>query len=167
MTQSNGNIYEELARRQRMTAMIVIGVLVLTLALLAVAFTSAESLYRGGDPKFAFALQLAMLFFGLGAVALRRTKFSAMRLQDIAGVRGLSGLLTTLQQTTVQVAFIGAAIALMGFISMMITGNAMDMLRAGVIAIAVLLYCYPRRNAWQSVVQGIIETGDADAANPA
>lgn len=163
MNQANGNIYDELERKQRATAMIVFGVLALTLLLLALAFIGQDSLYRGGDPKFAFGLQLAMLFFGLGAIALRRTKFSAMRLQDIAGVRGLEGLLNTLQKTTVQIAFISLGIALMGFISMMITGNFLDMIRGGVISIAVLLYCYPRRAAWQTVVQGIIETGDADA----
>ncbi|MBD0324793.1 MAG: hypothetical protein ICV68_00080, partial [Pyrinomonadaceae bacterium] len=71
----------------------------------------------------------------------------------------------TLQSTTVQLAFIGGAIALMGFIMAMLTGEPFDMLRAGGVALVVLLYCYPRKSAWQRVVEGIEQAGDADAAS--
>jgi hypothetical protein len=77
----------------------------------------------------------------------------------------MSGLLDTLQGTTIQIAFIGGAIALMGFIMSMLTGEPFDMLRAGGVALVVLLYCYPRKSAWQRVVDGIEQTGDADATS--
>jgi hypothetical protein len=53
----------------------------------------------------------------------------------------------------------------MGFIGTILTGNEYEMLRAALIAIAVLLYCYPRLSAWQSVVRGIEQTGDANASS--
>ncbi len=163
MAQPPESIQDELARRHRAAQLSVIGLLLLTVALIAVAFVATESIYRPGDPTLAMALWIAIAVCGLGAVALRRTRFSAMRLQDIAALRGMSGLLATLQGTTVQLAAIGGAIALMGFIVTMLTGEEGNMLRAGGIAVAVLLYCYPRRAAWQRVVQGIQQTGDADA----
>src|SRR5215210_2104686 len=116
-----------------------------------------------GDPSLPGILRIAILFFGLGAIALRRTRFAAMRLQDIAGLRGISGLLKTLEGTTVQVAMLTLAIALMGFIGTILTSNEYEMLRAGLVALAVLLYCYPRLLAWQRVVRGIEQTGDANA----
>jgi hypothetical protein len=106
--------------------------------------------------------RIGVPILGLGAVVWRRTKFSAIRLQDILALRGINGLLATLQRTTVQVALMGGAIAIMGFIVTMLTGLFFYMLGAGIIALAVLLYCYPRRSAWESVVRGIEETDDAN-----
>ncbi len=120
------------------------------------------------DPTLTTTLWIAVLFFGLGAVALRRTRFMAMRLQDIAALEGPSGLLASLQKTTILVALIGGAIAVMGFIVWTLTGESYDMLRAGLVAVAVLLYCYPRRTAWQRVVEQSESTsGVAEDAPPA
>ncbi len=97
-------------------------------------------------------LWIAILVFGLGAFVVRRTKFAAMRLKDVAAVKGVSGLLKTLQDTTIQVASIGGAIALMGFVITILKGDWTDMLRAGGVAAIVLVYCYPFRSAWERVV---------------
>jgi hypothetical protein len=148
----------ELTRRHRTTVMVIGGVLALTLALVLCAFAFKTFLIPPliePDPTLKGALWIAILFCGLGSVAFRRTRFSAMRLQDIAGVRGVSGVLETLQNTTIMLACLGASIAVMGFIITLQTGQSSDMLRAGLITIAVLLYCYPRRAAWQRLVDEI------------
>lgn len=164
MVQTGPSTEDELTRRHRTAAMIVNGMLVLTLALIGIAFVAGRYLSRPGDPTLIKLLWVLILIFGLGAFPLRRTRFNAVRLQDIAAIKGISGLLATLQGTTQQLAYLGGAIALMGFLLAMLTGAAWDMLRAGGVALVVLLYCYPRRSAWQRVVQGISESGDADAS---
>jgi len=147
--------------------MVVIGIAVLTLLLLAVvnlgraAFDSP----RVRDPALAYGLWIAILVFGLGAIAYRRTKFTAMRLRAIAGLRGADGLLATLQRTTIMLALLGGVIALMGFMSAYLTGEPTDMNYAGVIALAVLLYCYPRRSSWQRAVQELGTTGAETATS--
>jgi len=104
-------------------------------------------------------LWIAILVFGLGAFVIRRTRFAAMRLKDVAALRGVSGLLKTLQDTTIQVASIGGAIALMGFVVTMLTGDWTNMLRSGGVAAIVLIYCFPFRSAWERVViQLTVET---------
>ena len=167
MTRSPESIEDELIRRQRRGALTVVGLLVLTLALVVIAFVARESIYRPGDPSLAMALWIAVLIFGLGAFVFRRTRFSAMRLQDIAALHGISGLLATLYGTTVLVAYIGGAISLMGFIITILTGNPYDMLRAGGVAVIVLLYSYPSLTAWKRVTHGIEQTGDANDTSPA
>ncbi|MBA2732014.1 MAG: hypothetical protein H0U54_03870 [Acidobacteria bacterium] len=162
MVQTSESTQAELTRRHRTAAMVVGALLGLTVALIVIGFVSSESLHRPGDPSLAMALWIAILIFGLGSFALRRTRFQTMRLRDIASLRGISGLLATLQGTTIQVAFIGGAIALMGFVVMIMTGNKYDMLRAGGVAIIVLLYAYPQRPAWQRLVQAIEQSGEAD-----
>lgn len=162
MVEKSESLQVELARRHRTAAMVVGALLGLTIALVAIGFFSSESLHRPGDPSLAMALWIAILIFGLGSFVLRRTRFQTMRLRDIAALRGISGLLATLQGTTIQVAFIGGAIALMGFMVMIMTGNKYDMLRAGGVAIIVLLYAYPQRPAWQRLVRSIEQSNVAD-----
>jgi len=152
------SVQAELARRYRTAVLVVVGFLVLDVALVAIAFFAVNSLYRPGDPSLVMGLWIAILVFGLGAFVIRRTKFAAMRLKDIAAIRGVSGLLKTLQDTTIQVAAIGGAIALMGFVLTMLTGDWTNMLRSGGVSAIVLIYCYPFRGAWQRVVTQLATT---------
>jgi hypothetical protein len=159
MTAISKSAQDELARRYRTTSMVVIGFLVLDVALMAIAFLAANALYRPGDPSIVMGLWIAILVFGLGAFVIRRTRFAAMRLKDVAGLRGVSGLLKTLQDTTIQVASIGGAIALMGFVVTVLTADWTNMLRSGGVSAIVLIYCFPFRSAWERVViQLTVET---------
>ena len=132
--------------------MVVVAFLVLDVGLVVLAFLASNSIYRAGDRSIVMGLWIAILVFGLGAFVIRRTRFAAMRLTDIAAVKGVSALLKTLQDTTIQVAAIGGAIALMGFVITILTADWTNMLRAGGVAAIVLIYCYPFRGAWQRVV---------------
>jgi hypothetical protein len=143
----------ELSRRHRTATIVVVGFLVLDLLLLAIAYLGAEQLYRPRDPSLRGGLWIAIVVFGLGAFVLRRTKFAAMRLKDIAALRGVSGLLRTLQDTTVQIACIGGAIGLMGFMLVILSGDWTYTLRAEGVSIIVLLYGYPFRSAWERVAR--------------
>jgi hypothetical protein len=133
--------------------MFIVGFLVLDLALLVLAYFAAEKLFRPNDPSLIMGLWIAILVFGLGAFVLRRTRFAAMRLKDIAALKGMSGLLKSLHDTTIQIAFIGGAIALMGFIVTILTGDWTSMLRAAGVSAIVLIYGYPFRSAWERVAR--------------
>lgn len=152
----------ELARRYRVTSMTVNALFILTLLLVGVGYVGRNELYRPSNEVSAGALSIAILIFAVGAIVLRRTRFQAMRLQDIAALEGISGLLRTLQNTTLQVAFIALAVVLMGLISTMLTASFSEVLRAGVIATVILIYSYPRKGAWERVVHGIVTAGDAN-----
>jgi hypothetical protein len=162
VTAKSQNFQDELARRHKAAMYVVAGLFALTLVLALVAYLGHQYIVRRNNPTLDMTWRIVLPILGLGAVAWRRTKFSAIRLQDILALRGVSGLLATLQRTTAQVALLGGAIAVIGFIVTMLTGLFFYMLGAGIIAIAVLLYCYPRRASWQRVVEGIEETDDAN-----
>jgi hypothetical protein len=166
MAQTSESIQAELVRRHRTAAMIVGALLGLTLALVGIAFFKAESLRRGGDENLAMALWITILIFGLGSFVLRRTRFQSMRLKDIAALRGLSGLLAALQGTTIQIAFLGGAIALMGFVVTIMTGNYGDMVRAGGVAAIVLISAYPQRSAWQRLLKIVEQPINAEDDPP-
>jgi hypothetical protein len=162
----SGDAQSELVRRHRVAAMVTRAFLVLTVAFIAVAFTGRAPMIGQGnpDPVLVAFLRIAIVILGIGAVTLRRTRFAAMRLQDVAAVRGVPALLATLQNTTIQVALLGGFISILGFLLMALTGDASNMVFIGIAALAVLIYCYPRRAAWQRVLHGIQLAGDANDA---
>ncbi len=164
MNQTIESTQQELARRHQSAKRFVSGLATLTLVLVAVALVISRSRPLRNNPSLDIAWRISVPIFGLCAVALRRTKFSVMRLQDIAALGGASALLSTLQQTTVQVALLGCLIALIGFAVTILTNADYYVVGSAIIALAVLLYCYPRRNAWQRLVQAIERTGDANNA---
>lgn len=163
-TQTSNGAQGELVRRHRVAAMLTRAFIVLTVALIAVAFTGRAPGIRQGnaDPTSVWFLRITIVVLGIGAVSLRRTRFAAMRLQDIASLRGVTGLLQTLQNTTIQIAILGLLMAIMGYGLMMITADPWNMVLIGIAALAVLIYCYPRRASWQRVVHGIQLSGDAN-----
>jgi hypothetical protein len=165
MPQTSETTQAELTRRHRTAAMVIGAMLGLTIALVAIAFVSSESLHRPGDPSLAMALWISILIFGVGSFVLRRTRFQLARLQDIAALRGTTGLLASLQATTVQIAFIGGAIALMGFMVTIMTGRYGDMIRAGAVAAIVLISAFPQRSIWQRLVKSV-EQPPADVDDP-
>ena len=138
----------ELARRHKAAATTVLGLLVATILLSTIALLAGPRLIEKPNPSLDIAVRIFILTLGLGAVVWRRTKFQPMRLQDIVGLAGVTGLLKTLEKTTVQIAAMGAVIALTGFVCTLLTGNQMYSYWSGAIAIIVFVYCYPTRSSW-------------------
>lgn len=147
------DVQAELLQRHQATARTVLALLIGAALLCVLAFFSKKFVTPQNNPTLDMAVRISILIFGLGAVALRRTKFAAMRLRDVAALKGPSGLLITLQRTTLQVAFLGATIVAMGFIATLLTGNDFYTYGGGAVAICVLLYCYPVRTAWQEALR--------------
>lgn len=144
----------ELARRHKATATTVLGLLVAVILLAIVAFVSRPYLeLKPPNLYLDWVTRLLVLFFGLGAVVWRRNRFSAMRLQDIAGVAGTSALIKTLEKTTLQLALCAAVIAVIGFVVTLIQGNELYTYWSCAIAVVVLIYCYPTKSSWLKIVR--------------
>jgi FtsH-binding integral membrane protein len=138
----------ELTRRHKSAATTVVGLLVATLLLSVVAFLADAYLVDKPNPLLDIGVRIVILILGLGSVVWRRTKFQPMRLQDIAGLGGVTALIKTLEKTTVQMAVLGAAIAAVGFIATLLTGNDRYSYWAGAIAVVVFIYSYPTKTSW-------------------
>lgn len=138
----------ELARRHKAAATTVLGLLVATVLLSVVAFLATPYFTEQPNRVIDMAVRIVVLTLGLGSVVWRRTKFNAMRLQDIAGLAGVTGLLKTLEKTTIQLALIGTAIASVGFVTTLISGFASYTYWTGTVAAVVFVYCYPTKQSW-------------------
>lgn len=138
----------ELARRHKAAATTVLGLIVATVLLSVLAFLARPYLTPKDSAVINMAVRIVILILGIGAVVWRRTKFQPMRLQDIFGLAGVTGLLKTLEKTTIQLAVLGAAIATIGFIATVVTGNEWYTYLASAVAVLVFVYCYPTKSSW-------------------
>jgi predicted helicase len=72
-----------------------------------------------------------------------------------------------MRKTTLFIALLGGAIALIGFVIFSGWRDEMDMLKAGVLAVAVLLYAYPRRESWRRTAEASQRAGGPVVDSPA
>ncbi len=156
----SANYQSELVRRHKAASTTVRALLVAAVLLSVIAYLARGRVAYQPNPSLATAVLIAMFFFGVGAVAVRRTRFAAMRLQDIAALRGASGLLQTLEKTTLLVALLGFANPVIGLIASLMTGDESFTYRGSVVAVAVLLYCYPTRTAWERALRQFVQDGE-------
>jgi hypothetical protein len=145
-------VQAEITRRHKAARTVIIGLFITTILLCILAFVGKPYFRQQPNPPLDMAVRIVILVLGLGAVVWRRTKFSAMRLQDIAGLQGVSGLLSTLERTTIQIGLLAEAIATIGFTATVLTGSELYTYWAGAIAIVVFVYCYPTKSSWLRTV---------------
>ena len=157
------DIQSEISRRHKAAAVTVAGLIIASILLSVVALLGKAYFRQQSNPPLEMAFMLGILFLGLGSIVFRRTRFAAMRLQDIGALQGPLGLLLTLEKTTVQIALFGATIALIGFIATLITGNEGHTYRGTAISLVVLLYCYPTKSSWNRVIKYFAEPAPPQA----
>ena len=142
------DVQAELTRRHKHASTTVISLLVASILLSVIAFLGRRYYTPRPNTVLDMAVRLVILFLGLGSIAWRRNKFQPMRLQDIVGLQGPSGLLKTLEKTTLQLALLGIGITIIGFVTTLVTGNDLYTYWSTAIAVVVLVYCYPTKSSW-------------------
>ena len=90
------DVQAELLRRHKSTVTTVVSLVVAVVLLCVLAFVSQKFLTQRPNASLDMGVRISILIFGLGAIALRRTRFAKLRLQDIAALQGASGLISTL-----------------------------------------------------------------------
>jgi len=148
-------------KRYRATQITVISAILVTTGILIVSLTT-PGIFSGTDspdPTLAIALRISIAMFAIGIIVFRRVRLQPARLRDIYGIQGMTGLLGSLQTTTVILAALCEAIALMGFGLAYYAGDLLSVRFASIIALALLaFYTYPRRPVWQRIVEYVQQT---------
>jgi hypothetical protein len=146
------DIQSEISRRQKSAKTTILSLIVAAVLLSVVALLSRGRLNERDNPGLDMAVRITILILGLGSIVWRRTKFQAIRLQDVGALYGAAGLLKTLERTTLQLAILAATIAIIGFVGTLLMGNEFYTFVASAIAIVVLLYAYPTKVSWTNAV---------------
>lgn len=144
----------ELEKRYRIAAFIVIAQIVSTLFLIVIAFFTARSGASAATQPIS-TLWIIILFIAVGSFILRRFFFNWEKLKNTAILKGVCGLIKSLQTNSIILSSIGELIAVVGFFSAMLEGDKWNMLRAGVVAIIVFLANFPRKSNWEKIVANL------------
>jgi hypothetical protein len=70
-------------------------------------------------------------------------------------LKGVSGLLKTLQINAIILGAFAALLAIVGCVITFLTGEIFEMLRAGVVALIVFFINFPRKSVWKKIVAGM------------
>lgn len=155
MAEISVEIRTELEKRYRTAAFVVIAQILMTLFLIAAAFFVAQIYENSVTSQSLFALWMTVLFIAVGAFVLRRILFSRERIKKTALVKGVSGLLQTLQNNSILLGSLGEIIAITGFLIAVLGGDKWDMFRAGAVALVVFLANFPRKGQWEKIAASL------------
>jgi hypothetical protein len=151
---SNENL-TELEKRYRTTFFIILGQIFVVLILVLVSWLGAFRLETNLSSEDFTPLWVAVLFIAVGTFILRRMFFSWERLRNITLLKGVAGLLGTLQRNSVILGVFALAVAIVGFLIASFNGSSADMFRAAVIALVVFLINFPRKKVWKTIVSNL------------
>jgi hypothetical protein len=145
----------ELEKRYRTTAIIVLAEIFVVLFLIPATWLFVSKVDTNLSEQDFTTLWVAVLFIAVGSFIFRRMFFSWERLQNIAVLRGISGLLGTLQRNSIILSVFALLVAILGFVISVFSGNSSDILRAGAIALVVFLINFPRKKVWKTIVSNL------------
>ncbi|HWC76520.1 MAG TPA: hypothetical protein VG778_03620 [Blastocatellia bacterium] len=115
-------------------------------------FLAGRSVLGSSSDQTRMMLIVVAVVLALGSIALRRTQLSGFRIQSVATVRGVDGLIKHFFTITLILAAIGEAIGLLAVLVALFGGTQLDVIVCGLVAGIVLLSNFPRRAAWERAV---------------
>jgi len=145
----------ELNKRYRTTVFIVLGQIFVVLFFILAAWLFVTKIQINLSEQDFTTIWVAVLFIAIGSFILRRLFFSWERLKNIGLLKGISGVLGSLQRNSIILSFFAVAVALLGFMITSFSGNSADMFRAGAIALVVFLINFPRKKVWKTIVSNL------------
>ncbi|PYT08113.1 MAG: hypothetical protein DMF60_05645 [Acidobacteria bacterium] len=103
-------------------------------------------------------VQLPYTFYGaaaalaIGSILVRRALLHRTKLEVVAVTRGVEGLIKHLLNSTIIAAAIAEVIGILALVVAFFGGDQNDVIRLSVVGLAVLVWNYPRRSAWERAV---------------
>jgi len=147
----------ELEKRYRTAAIIVSSQIVFTITLTVAVWLFAPMAASSITQQTLMTLWAAIIFLAVGAFVLRRMFFRWDRLKDIAVLKGVAGLIKTLQANAVLLGFLATLLTIVGCVITILSGETFEAIRAEIVALIVFVINFPRKTVWEKVVEKMQE----------
>ena len=147
----------ELEKRYRTTIFIVAAQFLFTLILIIASFFIVPNAAESVSTETLRTLWIVIIFIAVGTFFLRRMFFRWDRLRDIALLKGVKGLLRTLQSNAIILAALAETILIAGLVIAFLSGEKFDTLRAGIVALILLAINFPRKSVWEKIAANLQE----------
>ena len=141
----------ELDRRYRLTLLVFASQIGTAIVLTAVAWFAAGDTNPQQATALTSVLWIVLLVIAVGAFLLRRVMLSPAVLRDTATLKGVVGVIKNLQFKTILFSALAEAIAVIGFVISLLSGDKYDMLRAAIVALIIFFISFPRKKGWETI----------------
>ncbi|MGI9054961.1 MAG: hypothetical protein ACR2F2_04075 [Pyrinomonadaceae bacterium] len=155
MTEISPENRSELEKYYRSTVIVFVFQIFTVIALIIAAWFVAQTSENSITNQSLMTLWVAVLFIAVGAFVIRRLIFSWERLKNTALLKGIKGLIQTLQINSIILGVIAEIVAIMGFLIATLSGNKWEMFRAGTISLVVFIANFPRKSVWKKIVANL------------
>lgn len=149
MIENNRKILEKVYQT---TSKIVLIQILFTIILIVVAWFWAAGIDNSVAPQAITGLWFSIIFLVIASFFLRRVLFSWGRLKNAFEQFGVEGVLKNLQKNTVIICLLGQIVGIIGFLIATLSVNKFEMFRAGIVALVIFLFNFPRKGVWEKVV---------------
>jgi hypothetical protein len=76
-------------------------------------------------------------------------------LKDVAVLKGITGLLKTLQNNAIILAVFATLLTVVGCVAAVLSGETFEAIRAEIVSLIVFSVNYPRKSVWEKIVAGL------------
>ena len=147
----------ELETRYRTTVTIFAAQILSAIFLTIIALFLTPNADQSFSPDLLRTLWIVIIFIAVGTFILRRFFLRWDRLRDIALLKGIKGLLKTLQTNAIILSVFAETIVIIGLIVTFLSGDKYEILRAGFVALILFAINFPRKKVWEKIVIGLQE----------
>ena len=147
----------ELENRYRTTVIIFAAQVLSAIFLTIIALFLTPNADQSFSPDLLRTLWIVIIFIAVGTFILRRFFLRWDRLRDIALLKGIKGLLKTLQTNAIILSVFAETIVIIGLIVTFLSGDKYEILRAGFVALILFAINFPRKKVWEKIVIGLQE----------
>lgn len=141
-----------LESRYRATWLIIASQIVFTIILTNAVWLFAPAVENSISQQTLTTLWLVIIFLATGAFVLRRVFFRWDRLRDTTVLKGVSGLLDTLQTNAIILAVFATLLPIVGGVITVLSGSTFEVIRAEIVALIVFWINFPRKPVWRKIV---------------
>ena len=155
MTATENISTEDFSRSYQTTLRIAVILFVSSIVLIGSPWFLTSYIDNSVEENAISALWYSIIFLLVAALVFRRIFFTWKKFKQTAEQRGIGQLLVSLQNKTIVLCLIGEVIAILGFLLAILSGNRLEAFRAGVIALIVFIFNFPRKKVWQTIIANV------------
>lgn len=144
-----------LEKKYKTTSFIFIAQIAFTIILVIVGWFYAANVENSITEESLTSLRVGVIFIAITTFVIKRVLVRWDRLKTIALLKGIPGLLNSLQTNAIILGVMAEIIAIIGFLIAALGGIKTDMLTFGAVALILFLINFPRKGIWEKIVANL------------
>ncbi len=144
-----------LNKKIKATSTIFSALIFLIVALVIIGWFYPANVENAISEDSLMSLRVGVIFIAIMTFILRRMLTRWDRLKNIALLKGIPGLLNSLQINAIIIGAMAILIVIIGLLIAILGGIRTDVISFGVVALLIILINFPRKIVWEKIVANL------------